>query len=211
METIRQKLEEYTSDGVCNITGDQLRRILSENIPKTKPKRGASGFLIWKSDNKEFIMSKIEVNGRGVHASKAGELWNQLSEDDKAPYLERADIDKQRYLKEMEDFKEVNIVSRPVKSRGRPKLSDEEKIERKKVREAKNSKPKDVVDSDYSDDDNNISNEPVNIQVEEVEVNVEEFYYNGKEYLLDTNTGDVYDVETEDIVGKKTGDNVKFL
>jgi len=39
-------------------------------------------------------------------------------------------------------------------------------------------------------------------------VKVEEFTYDGKEYLLDSNSGELFDIETEDIIGKKVGDKV---
>ena len=45
---------------------------------------------------------------------------------------------------------------------------------------------------------------------EEEVVRVEKFTYNGTTYLLDKNSGDLYDQETQDIVGRKTSEGVEL-
>ena len=199
MEAIKTALEQYSDGTSYSISVDQLRQIVDAHTPKDKPKRAPSAFLLWKSENKDFILSKIDNNGRGVLAQKAGELWKELSDEDKAPYNERAEIAKQKYFEEMEEYKATVVVTKPKSSRGRPRLSSEEKAERKKKREEKKkeSTPCPVPKENEND-------------YEEVEINCEEFFYEGKEYLIDTNNGDILDTESEEVIGKKVGDKVVF-
>ena len=85
MSNVKGELKQYMSNGNYSLTPDQLRDILSRNIPMEKPKRAPSAFLLWKSDNKEMIKAQIPEgsNGRGVMASKGGEIWGQLLDSEK--------------------------------------------------------------------------------------------------------------------------------
>lgn len=207
IQKVTDALNQF-SDGTHYRMGiDELRNIINENAVREKPKRAPSAFFLWKSDNKEFIMSKIEKNGKGVMAAKAGELWKDMEDSDKQPYVDKANEMKEEYLRLMKDFKTDVVVSSIKKSgRGRPKLSDEEKTARKKARiEAKNNEKTEIEEVNNAEDVQESNNDVV-----EVEVNVEEFNYQGKSYLLDTNSGDIYDVETEEIIGLKKGDKVTF-
>lgn len=197
MEQIKQALAQYNVDGEYKINVDNLRSILSSNIPKSKPKRPQSAFFLWKSRNKDYINSKVTEKGRGVIASKAAELWNLMSEEDKAPYNDEVAVLRNEYMRLMAEYREEVVVTNsetPKKSSGRPKLTDEEKAERKAKREKAKQVAREVDVNDTEDEDE--------------EINVEDFTYNGVEYLIDVKNGDIYDPDTEEIVGKKVGDTV---
>jgi hypothetical protein len=211
IQKVTDALNQF-SDGTHYRMGiEDLRNIINENPVREKPKRAPSAFFLWKSDNKEFIMSKIEKNGKGVMASKAGELWKLMDDSDKEPYIEKANEMKDEYMRLIKDFRTDVVVSSIKKSgRGRPKLSDEEKAARKKARVNSKKNQSNETDESNMQDHSVESSEVSNADVVEVEVNVEEFNYQGKSYLLDTNSGDIYDVETEEIIGLKKGEKVTF-
>jgi len=200
MEVIKQELGQYiTDDGSYNISIDNLRDILMQNIPKEKPKRPQSAFFLWKSKNKVLVLSKVTEKGRGVVASKAAEIWNTLSDEDKQPFIDEAAKLRETYHSEMSEFNEHIVVENPSSKRpGRPKLSEDEKTKRKADRvKSKTTRTPMVEDTSGEDED--------------MEINVDDFQYDGKEFLIDINSGDIYDPETEDIVGKKVGESVTIF
>ena len=215
MNVVKGELEKFMDGDNYSISPEDLKSIIQRNIPMEKPKRAPSAFLLWKADNKELIKSQIPEgsNGRGVMASKAGEIWSQLNDVDKQNYIDKSSALKETYLEEMKKYKEVVVIEKPKGKRGRPSLSEEEKALRKAEREEK--KKASVSSSNDNDLDEVEKSEKVEIasvqnveNVEEVDVNVEDFTYEGKDYLLDSNSGDLYDIETEEIVGKKTGTKI---
>ena len=202
MEQVRNALAEFsTQDGTYQIPVDKFRSILNEHVPKQKPKRPQSAFLLWKSREKELINSQVTEKGRGKIASKAGEIWNGMTEEEKKPYVEDAAKLRDQYMEAMKGFKEEVVVSRPSKSAGRPRLTEDEKQRRKEERQKKKKAT---------------SEKPRSVEVEDTEsdteeVNVDDFQYNGTEYLIDLNSGDLYNPETEEVVGKKVGEIVTIF
>lgn len=210
MNVVKDELAKFMDGDNYSISPEELKNIIQRNIPMEKPKRAPSAFLLWKSDNKELIKSKIPEgsNGRGVMASKAGEIWAQLSDVDKQSYIEKSTALKETYLEEMKKYKEVVVIEKPKGKRGRPSLSEEEKAQRKAQREEK--KKSASVSSEEVENSEKVEAQSIQSveNVEDVDVNVEDFTYEGKDYLLDSNSGDLYDIETEEVVGKKTGTKV---
>lgn len=195
MEAIKLALEQYNVDGKYKISVDTFREILNTNIPKEKPKRPQSAFFLWKSKNKEIINSQVIEKGRGKIASKAAEIWNTLSDNDKQPFIEESNSLREEYHTKMSKYREEVVVNNSSSKRaGRPKLSEEEKAKRKAERDKIKTSPSTRVErvDDTSDD----------------EINVDDFTYDGVDYLIDINSGDLYNPNTEEIVGKKVGENV---
>lgn len=202
MDQVRNALAEFsTQDGSYQIPVDKFRSILNEHVPKQKPKRPQSAFLLWKSKNKEFINSQVTEKGRGKIASKAGEIWNGMSDEQKKPYVDDVAKLRDNYMEAMKLYKEEVVVSRPTKNAGRPRLSDEEKQRRKDERQQKNKVKNEKVRSVEVDD----------TESDTEEVNVDDFQYNGIGYLIDLNSGDLYNPETEEVVGKKVGEIVTIF
>jgi hypothetical protein len=202
MEVIKTALEQYNVDGEYKLPIDTFKDILTRNFPKEKPKRALSAFMIWKSKNKDYIKSKVTETGRGVIASKAGEIWNSLDDEEKRPYMEESARLREDYISQMDRYREEVVISKPPSPRkksGRPKLTDEEKAAKKA-----NTRSPNVLDTDDSDN----ANTATGADDADEEINVDDFTYDGVDYLIDINSGDIYDPTTEEIVGKKSGNNV---
>ncbi|XP_055383339.1 FACT complex subunit Ssrp1 [Condylostylus longicornis] len=75
-----------------------------KNKDSNKPKRAATAFMLWLNENRE----QIKKDNPGISiteiAKKGGELWRDLK--DKSKWEEKSAKDKERYQKEMEEYKE---------------------------------------------------------------------------------------------------------
>jgi len=75
-----------------------------KNKDSNRPKRPTTAFMLWLNDTRE----QIKKDNPGISiteiAKKGGELWRELK--DKSKWEEKAGKDKERYLKEMEEYKE---------------------------------------------------------------------------------------------------------
>ena len=73
---------------------------------------------------------------------------------------------------------------------------------KKRGRPKKNKEVNNVSDAIINHSNNENNNE------DDDEIKVEEIIFNGKTYWLDVKKFDVYDPDTEEIVGKKNGENI---
>ena len=60
------------------------------------PKRPQTAFFLWMADNRKRIEVETGLKGKGL-VSYLGASWNELSDVDKAPYVERANQLKSEY------------------------------------------------------------------------------------------------------------------
>lgn len=145
----------------------------------------------WSIDNKKIYyekkglsLDKVTKPGRpriaSLITSKAGILWKELDENEKKKYEE---LSKKQKPKET-----INIESLP-------------KEKRKRGRPRKNKQPTNVSDAiiEHCNTETNTNEE---------EIKVEEIVFDGKKYWLDINSFDIYDPNTEEIIGKKNGENI---
>ncbi|KAL7073093.1 hypothetical protein ACQ4LE_008105 [Meloidogyne hapla] len=68
------------------------------------PKRNQTSFFLWQTENR----SKIKKEGDTIAetATRAGQMWKEMSADDKQPYEQKAKVDKERYEREMKVYKD---------------------------------------------------------------------------------------------------------
>lgn len=80
-------------------TGKKKKKDRDENAPK----RAITAFLVWLNENRE----KIKKENPGIKVTeiskKAGEMWSEMK--DKSEWEARAAKDKERYAREMEEYK----------------------------------------------------------------------------------------------------------
>ncbi|KAL3629335.1 hypothetical protein CASFOL_026557 [Castilleja foliolosa] len=82
------------------------------NEPSTqKPKRAMSAFMHFCSTESEDVrITTPGISSTGV-GKELGERWNKLTPEEKAPYIEKARADKERYT---EEIRENNTNQQPV-------------------------------------------------------------------------------------------------
>ena len=85
------------------------------------PKRATSAYLLWLNANRDAIIeehfSEVELTGRekvSKVGKKAGEIWNNLSDEDKTPYIEKSKEQQHAYKLAMAEYEPSSVI--PVKS-----------------------------------------------------------------------------------------------
>merc|ERR1719198_2405132 len=70
------------------------------------PKRGQSAFFIWLGENRAKIIKDqgFEKKDLAKIGKFAGEAWGKMSDAAKAPFVKKAEADKQRYEREMANY-----------------------------------------------------------------------------------------------------------
>ncbi|KAJ8338259.1 hypothetical protein SKAU_G00372250 [Synaphobranchus kaupii] len=74
------------------------------------PKRPPSGFFVFCSEHRSKIKAQHPSLGIGDVAKKLGEMWNNLTDGNKQPYLIKANKLKDKYKKDMADYKSKGKV-----------------------------------------------------------------------------------------------------
>ena len=103
-----------TDNGNIVAPTDEIDRALQNIVVKPKrnkktkdpnaPKRPLAPYMLWLNDNRTKIADEFfsELSGRErttKTAKKAGELWKQLSEQEKTPYIEQSEAARAHYQK----------------------------------------------------------------------------------------------------------------
>lgn len=205
-------LNEFKDGNNYVFSKQDLERVL-KNSKNTRVKKVMCSYFIWLNENRKNIekehfsdfyniedwsienkknyyeekglkTDKVIKIGRpriaSLITSKAGILWKELDDDEKKKYEELS--------KKQKPIETITIETEP-------------KQKRKRGRPRKNKEPANVSDAiiDHCNTENNVDDE---------EIKVEEIVFNNKKYWLDINTFDIYDPESEEIVGKKNGKNI---
>lgn len=72
--------------------------------PDPVPKRNVSAYMFYINANRQRIRDENPGIGLGEVSKIAGEQWNDLSAEEKAPYEAQAAEDKERYERELEAY-----------------------------------------------------------------------------------------------------------
>ena len=222
------KFAEYKDGDNYIIPKEDFERIF-KNLKNFKIKKKMCSYFIWMNENrkniekeyfsefyniedwnivnkKEYYISKgldsnkVVKEGRpriaSLITSKAGILWKQLNSNEKKKYEEIS-----KNLKSVEKI-DIKIFPKEKKKRGRPrKIKDNKNVSDAAIEHCNNQTKR--VNEEIKLE--KVSMEPCN---NEEEIKVENIIFNGKKYWLDIKTFEIYDPETEDIVGKKNGENI---
>ncbi len=107
--TVCIKLGQHDKIGELTQTllGDPLK-IKAMKDP-AKPKRPTSGYLYFCEAARPKLMEKMKGKKNkkinlGDIAKELGAMWKGLSDNDKKPYADKSQKDKERYLDEMEKY-----------------------------------------------------------------------------------------------------------
>lgn len=80
------------------------RKEMSRKDPNA-PRQNRTGYNFFFAEQRARLKSVQPDKDRAI-SKMIGDLWNRLSEDDKSPYQERGLVDKERYKREMREYKE---------------------------------------------------------------------------------------------------------
>ena len=82
-------------------------------MPKAKkdpnaPKKAKTGFMCFSIEERPKLVKESPDLPFGEYGKKIGALWRALSDDEKAPWLKKAEKDKARYAKEKAAYDKKN-------------------------------------------------------------------------------------------------------
>lgn len=109
-------LNQFISDNIEtwteNSTQKKFRNIVIDNVPKVKPKykdpnkpkKTKSGYLIFMSEQRKSLSTKLENLTPQQVMKKLSELWNELPNDKKKIYNDKSLLDKERFKNEMKNY-----------------------------------------------------------------------------------------------------------
>lgn len=102
--------KEDTIQEVCDkFLGTQLKTKKLKD--PNKPKRAKSGYLCFCDANRDGVTKTLKKSlkkGENIKianvSKKLGQMWQNLSDKDKEPFIKASDKDKERYASEMETY-----------------------------------------------------------------------------------------------------------
>ncbi|XP_059398756.1 high mobility group protein B3b [Carassius carassius] len=91
------------------------------------PRRPPSGFFLFCAEERPSIKAQNPSLGIGDVAKKLGEMWNNLSDSEKQPFLSKANKLKDKYQKDMADYRGKGKGSGGASSaKSKPKEEDDD-------------------------------------------------------------------------------------
>merc|ERR1719187_934130 len=123
-----------------------------------------SSYFIWMNESRDRIKEEYGCDGIAEASKKAGEIWKEMSESEKAPYEEKNREAKERYEEEMREYNRKvesgEIV--PVEGKGKAPKKKPSKPAGASSSSPKKGMSKEYVDSDdISSDSDESDNEPI--------------------------------------------------
>ena len=93
------------------------------------PKAPLNGYLVYFNEERAEMRSKNPQMSFGELTKIIASKWKDLPVDDKQRYINEADVDKERYNKEMVDYKNSNAYKQYLKENSLAKLNKNGEIE----------------------------------------------------------------------------------
>ena len=96
------------------------RRVMGKGSKKNKkdkdaPKKAISAYFFYIKERRDSITKELpNLNNKEI-VKKMSEEWNNLSDDKKKPYVQKAEEDKKRYEKEKADYDKKKQDEKPSK------------------------------------------------------------------------------------------------
>jgi len=120
------------ADGNVDVPTDELDRAL-QNLDvkqrkprKTKqrdpdaPKRPASAYMLWLNENRASIKDELLTTNPDAKITdvtkRAGEIWKELSDDEKAPHQKASEELREKYHEAMKAYKPNHTVAKKTKA-----------------------------------------------------------------------------------------------
>ena len=145
-----------------------------------------------KEKTKEYQINYPTIKKQSELTKLMSTDWNKMTTEDKLPFKEMEDADKKRYAEELKIFNNNgNVIAESINHENNQCINLDGIVKNGAVK------------------NENIQEKEEEEEEEEQEVSVVPYKYKGSEYLLDVDTGKVYNTDL-DFVGKKVGNTIDF-
>ena len=85
-----------------------LERRRRSKKDKDAPKRPISAYFLYNQERREKLKKEQPDLDNKDLIRAMSEEWNKLTDEEKKPYVKKAEADKKRYLEEMKAYEERN-------------------------------------------------------------------------------------------------------
>lgn len=117
---------------------------LSSFLKMSVPKRNKNAYMFFVADKREEVKNSNPDLKHKEIVAKLGELWREMSEEEKKPYEKQAAADKERYAKEKAEAGEPA----PTKKTKKGKETKKAKSSKKSKEAEKEGSEEEVSESD---------------------------------------------------------------
>lgn len=164
-----------------------------QKVSKNGPKKNLSAYMFFRKEKtKEYQINYPTIKKQSELTKLMSTDWNKMTTEDKLPFKEMEDADKKRYAEELKIFNNNgNVIAESINHENNQCINLDGIVKNGAVK------------------NENIQEKEEEEEEEEQEVSVVPYKYKGSEYLLDVDTGKVYNTDL-DFVGKKVGNTIDF-
>mmetsp|Transcript_42800 Transcript_42800/g.55005 ORF Transcript_42800/g.55005 Transcript_42800/m.55005 type:complete len:294 (+) Transcript_42800:787-1668(+) len=137
-------------------SGKKKKKVVKKKAKKdpNAPKRPMSSYFIWMGEVREAMKAQHPEASVGEFGKILGAKWKTLSEEEKAPYLEKAAINKGNYNEAMKRYKAGETGDGGDGGEKDTVVKDEEEEDDDDEEIVKGEKSDDNVKAEEEDDDN---------------------------------------------------------
>ena len=138
LEGYNTRMEEYKKnkpsseeESESEDEGKKKRKRATKKAKKDKdaPKRPLTSYMIYSQEMRKKLLEKDSTLKVTEVAKKVGALWKELSEDQKKPYIEKAEALKEVYKKQKEEYDASHDTKPKKKTKKASESEDEESSE----------------------------------------------------------------------------------
>jgi len=104
-----KEMKDFQAKG--GVIPETERRTLTRGKRVTRkdplePKKPQTAWMLWLQENREQIAAELPTDHRSMAdvTQEAGRRWKVLGAKEKVPFLKKADAEKAKYLKEMQEY-----------------------------------------------------------------------------------------------------------
>jgi len=155
MKTFKPPPQSSSSEGSSEDEPPKKKRKAKKKKDPNAPKRALNAFMYFSKDIRPQVVKDNPDLQKKVHdvSRMIGEKWKKMSEEEKKPYVAKAEADKQRYAKEMEIYGKVAKVDGAKEKSDEPAKHTEAKPKPVVVTELPKKEESASTSGDDDDDD----------------------------------------------------------
>ncbi|KAM3144500.1 hypothetical protein pb186bvf_003369 [Paramecium bursaria] len=109
-----KRCQEFLTTQGVEIRAESSQKKKPIRLPD-QPKKYLSGYMIFTQSYRQKILAQRPDLKITDIAKLAGQRWSQMTDEQKRPWQEQSDIDRERYETEMHEFRQKNNIEEPRK------------------------------------------------------------------------------------------------
>lgn len=114
-EYLAEKKAAEDANAAAKASGKGTKRVRKEKDPNA-PKRAQNAFLFFSVPKRRELVEKQKMSQKAA-LTEAGRLWGLMSDNEKKPFTAAAEADKERYQREMAEYKGEDAGEAPSQTK----------------------------------------------------------------------------------------------